>query len=359
MMLPIAIGILQALHTARGETGPVSHRTWPYATGLLLMIAYAAATGGIGTPVGSPPNLITIAALRKYIDIGFFQWMAVTVPLLIVMYAALALLLYALHREPRKARRDPAANERLAGYLQAERSKLGRWTAGQVNTAIAFAMAVTLWVLPGTIQAIQGSDHPWTKFFQVRLPESAVALMVACLLFIMPTNFRKLEFTMTWKQAVKIDWGTILLFGGGLSLGTLMETTKVADAFGNSVTGLLGVYSLWALVAVTILLSIFLSETTSNTAAAAMIVPIVIPMAIAANLNPIPVALAACLGASFGFMLPVSTPPNAVVYSTGLIPIPKMIRAGFLFDIIGFFIILAGLYILCPLMGWTQPLPPK
>jgi sodium-dependent dicarboxylate transporter 2/3/5 len=196
-----------------------------------------------------------------------------------------------------------------------------------------------------------GGEHASVKLLNARLPEAVVALIAALLLFVLPTNLRRGEFTLTWQDATKIDWGTILLFGGGLSLGALMFQTRVAAALGEGVIGLTGVDSLWGLTAVAVAMGIFLSETTSNTAAANMLVPAVIAMAQAAEVNPAPPALGACLGASFGFMLPVSTPPNAVVYGSGLVPIPKMVRAGVLFDLFGCLAIIIGLRVLCPLLG--------
>jgi sodium-dependent dicarboxylate transporter 2/3/5 len=173
------------------------------------------------------------------------------------------------------------------------------------------------------------------------------------LLFVLPIDRREGQFTLHWQEATRIDWGTILLFGGGLSLGGLMFSTGVAEALGRSVTNLTGAHSLWALTAVSIAMGIVVSEATSNTAAANMIIPVVIALAQGAHIPPVPPALGACLGASYGFMLPVSTPPNAIVYGSGLVPIPRMVRAGFLFDLCGFVIILAGLRVLCPLMGWV------
>src|SRR5690606_25994540 len=156
---------------------------------------------------------------------------------------------------------------------------------------------------------------------------------------------------LTRAGAVKIDWGTILLVGGGLALGTLMFETGVARAIGETFAGEIGASSLWSLTFVAIIVGIVMSETTSNTAAANMVIPVVIAIAQAAGVNPIPPALGACFGASFGFMLPVSTPPNAIVYGSGLVPIPKMMRAGILFDVLGLFVIWIGLRIMCPLLG--------
>ena len=355
MMLPIALGILGALHTVRVThglaSGQLEARRWPFATAMMLMVAYAASIGGIGTPVGSPPNLITIAQLRELagVNISFFSWMALMVPMVLVMSAALFVLLYVLHPD-RSAPAAGAVPPDISPFIRAERDRLGRWTAGQVNTLIVFCIAVALWVLPGVLSIPAFGARPAVDWFKDHLPEAAVAMLAAVLLFVLPTSARRLEFTLSWREGVQIDWGTILLFGGGLSLGALMSSTGVADALGRSVTGAIGPTPLWSLTAVAILLSMFLSETTSNTTAATMMAPLVIKIAQAAGVSPVPPALGACLGASFGFMLPVSTPPNAIAYGSGLVPITRMARAGFIFDVLGFFIIWGGLRVLCPVL---------
>jgi len=364
MMLPIALGILGTLHqirVERGETsGPMDARNWPYATAMMLLIAYGASLGGIGTPIGSPPNLIGIGLIREAtnIDIGFFQWMMLTVPLLLVMGPLLFFVLYILH--PQKKIKDAApvsdesktsAGQDLLGYIEEQRHHLGPWTQGQRNTLLAFFVAVALWVAPGILQLPFFEGNPISPWMEKHLPEAIVALIAAILLFILPIDRRKGEMTLTWPEAVKIDWGTILLFGGGLALGSLMFKTGVAEAMGKGLAGQLGVQSLWALTALAIAMGIIISESASNTASATMIIPVVIAIAQSANVSPLPPALGACLGASFGFMLPVSTPPNAIAYGSGLVPLPRMMRAGILFDIVGFVVILIGLRVLCPLLG--------
>ena len=358
MMLPIGLGILGALHQVRvangRAAGAMDPRAWPYATGMMLMIAYAASVGGLGTPVGTPPNLIGIVLIRQTlrVDITFFRWMALAVPMLVVMGAVLFVLLYALHPAPRDERQSQTGSLTLGQYLAAERQRLGPWTAGQRNTLIAFATAICLWVLPGVLALPLFSVSQRTlDVFNARAGEAVVALVAALLLFILPTDLRNGEFTLTWPDAVKIDWGTILLFGGGLSLGTLMFETGVARALGTAITARAGPSSLWTMTAISIAFAIVLSEATSNTTSATMIIPVVIALAQTAGVPPLPPALGACLGASYGFMLPVSTPPNAIVYGTGLVPIPRMIRAGILFDVVGFVIILVGLRVLCPVLG--------
>lgn len=352
LMLPVALGILHALQPPdRGDATNPRHAA--YASGMMLMIAYAASIGGIGTPVGSPPNLIALGLIRSLagVEISFFRWMALAVPMVLVMGLALFVMLRLLHPPELSSGHDA---ESLQDYLRQERRALGPWSIGQINTAIAFALAVILWLSPGVLSLALGGDHPWTAWLGVRVPEAVVALAVAILLFVLPLKLREGQFTMTWEEAAKIDWGTILLFGGGLSLGTLMFRTGVAEAMAQGVTALTGTGSLWTLTAVSIAVGILLSETTSNTASATMLVPVVIAIAQAGGVNPVPPALGACFGASYGFMLPVSTPPNAIVYGSGLVPIRQMIRAGLLFDLLGLLLILAALRLLCPLLGLSE-----
>jgi sodium-dependent dicarboxylate transporter 2/3/5 len=329
----------------------------------MLLIAYGASLGGIGTPIGSPPNLIGIGLIREAtkIDIGFFQWMMLTVPLLLVMGPTLFGLLYVLHPQKSGAPTAKTSDEpktstgkELLGYIEEQRRQLGPWTAGQRNTLLAFFVAVLLWIAPGILQLPFFAGNPISPWMEKHLPEAIVALIAAILLFLLPTNRRKGEMTLTWPEATKIDWGTILLFGGGLALGSLMFKTGVAEAMGKGLAGQLGVESLWALTALAIAMGIIISESASNTASATMIIPVVIAIAQSANVSPLPPALGACLGASFGFMLPVSTPPNAIVYGSGMVPLPRMMRAGILFDIVGFVVILIGLRVLCPLLGLVK-----
>jgi sodium-dependent dicarboxylate transporter 2/3/5 len=353
MMMPIGLGILAAVHRTRGDGSPMGSRPWPFATGMMLMVSYAACIGGIGTPVGSPPNLIGITFIQSAagVDINFFTWMAIAVPMLIAMAAVLFVLLHRLHPETPAAGRAGALSTDMRTHVARETSRLGPWTRGQVNTLVAFGFAVALWMMPGVLAVLGLDDSPISNWLEGRMPEAVVAVVAALLLFVLPVRLREGEFTMTWAEAVKIDWGTILLFGGGLTLGTLMFETGVARAMGEAFAAQLGTSSLWGFTFTAIAIGIVMSETTSNTAAANMVIPVVIAIAQASDINPIPPALGAVFGASFGFMLPVSTPPNAIVYGSGLIPLPKMMRAGIVFDVLGLVIIWIGLRIMCPLLG--------
>lgn len=349
MMFPIAVGILNAIReAAQGSGRDDDSGLKRYSTGLMLMTAYSASVGGIGTIIGTPPNLIGVGLIRQQIgiEIPFLEWMSFAVPLLVVMYIGLYVLLWGMHR-PVGLTLDGAE-----AYIRSELKRLGPWTPGQRNAAVAFLAAVILWITPGGIALLSGTQSPAYQWYDAHLPESVVALLAAILLFLLPVDWKRRAFTLRWKDAAQIDWGTILLFGGGLSLGDLMFKTGLADTMGRGLMNLLSLQSVWGVTALAIFLGIVISELTSNTASANMVIPVVIAIAGAVGVSPLPPALGACLGASYGFMLPISTPPNAIVYGSGLIPITKMIRAGIAFDLLGFLIIWLGLRILLPFLGY-------
>lgn len=349
MLFPIGLGILSSVSQIYEEQHKTTSnpKTFRYGTAMMLMAAYASSVGGIGTPVGTPPNLIGIGLISKLvgIKISFFQWMVFAVPMTAVMYVILYFLLVLLHRP------EIGRIEGVAELIRAKKTALGRLGPGERNVLIAFLITVLLWVFPGIIAVVWGGNSAIARWYETRIPEAGAAVFGASLLFFMPTNWSKRQFTISWAEAVKIDWGTIILFGGGLSLGALMFSTGLADALGQWIFHLTGAKSLWAITATSIGLGILISEVTSNTASANMVIPVMISLARAAGVNPLPPALGACIGASYGFMLPVSTPPNAIVYGSGMVPITKMLRAGIFFDVIGFFIILFGLFLLLPLAG--------
>jgi solute carrier family 13 (sodium-dependent dicarboxylate transporter), member 2/3/5 len=226
----------------------------------------------------------------------------------------------------------------------------GEWTAGAFNAALAFLVTVVLWVFPDIVAAI-APGSALAAFFAARVDEAIAAVIGATLLFLLPVDWSRRQFTMNWTEASKIDWGTILLLGGGFALGRMMFDTGLAAHLAGSIIELSGSNTLWTITAVATLLGIALTELTSNTAATSMLVPVVISVCAAAGLPPVAPAMGTCLGASLAFMLPISTPSNAIAYGTGLVPIGVMVRRGLLLDLIGFFVIQAGLWILVPAVG--------
>jgi sodium-dependent dicarboxylate transporter 2/3/5 len=355
MMLPIALGVLGAMReigekSENGSNGGGSNefRYGAFFTAMMLMVAYGSSVGGIATPVGSPPNMIGIGMIEELIGtkISFFEWMSFALPIVVVMFIYLFFVLGVI---------TPFGKLDLTGigeYVASARRELGQWSRAEKNTAFCFAVAVTLWVLPSLVGLALGKEHDLARLLSTRLNSGVVAILAASLLFLLPVSFKRREYTMQWERAVKIDWGTILLFGGGLSLGSLMFSTGLAANLGEFLTSVTGAESLWAITAISVAFAIILSEATSNTASANMVIPVVIATAQGMGVSPMLPAIGACLGASFGFMLPVSTPPNAIVYGSGLVTILQMVKKGIFFDIGGFIIIMVSLMLLRPIMGW-------
>jgi sodium-dependent dicarboxylate transporter 2/3/5 len=338
LMLPVGVGLLRAI----GQDDRAADSR--FATGLLLMLTWASSVA-VGLPIGSPPNLIALAMVRDFTGhrFTFFDWASVAMPLTVAMLALCWLIL----RRAYGVSRDELD---VAAYAAAERARLGPWTGAQRAVLGVFLLAGTLWMLPGGMAMLAGGEAGVTRLLEARLPESVVGLLAAILLFVLPAERRPWQPVLAWRDAARIDWGTILLFGGSLALGRLMFETRLAEVLGGAMLRL-AAGDLWTITALAIVLGIALSEISSNTAAASTLVPLVIAVAGSAGVSPIPPAMGAALGASFGFMLPVSTPPNAIVYGSRLVPLRAMIRSGIVLDVAGAVLIWLGLRILCPLLG--------
>lgn len=344
MMFPIGLSILGSLESL-GDRRAASPA---FATALLLSTSFAASVGGLGTPVGTPPNLIGLGFLRREtgFDLPFFSWMALGVPVVLVL---LGWIVFDLARSARAGERgETGSTLDLAPLLAAERARLGPWTAGQRNTMAAFAATVVLWILPGAAALLLGREAASAQRLAEVFPESVVALLGAGLLFLLPTDLSRHEFTLSWDEAVGIDWWIVFLYGGGIALGTLAFQTGLAEAIGVGLTSRLGLSSGFGLLVAATAIATILSETTSNTASANMVVPVVIALARSAGADPVIPALGATMGASLGFVMPVSTPCNAIVYASGRIPLRTMVRHGILLDLAGIVAIVAVLRLVAP-----------
>ncbi|HLV26028.1 MAG TPA: DASS family sodium-coupled anion symporter [Gemmatimonadales bacterium] len=340
MMFGIGLSILHVMLGNDGENGARTGVDPRYATGLMLMTAFAASIGGLATPVGTPPNVIGLGFIRELtgVEFSFFRWMMLAVPIVVVMFIGLFTYLNAL---------SPAGVKELPGgaaMLRNERSKLGKWTQGQRSTTIAFGVTIALWVIPGIIALVVGERSELYLTINRSVPESVAALVGAVLLFILPGD--EGERAITWNDAVKIDWGVVLLYGGGFALGVLSFQTGLAESLGRAMAAWLPLSGEFGLLVAAVIIAVLLSETTSNTASANMIVPVVISIATASGMDPVQPALGATIAASLGFMLPVSTPCNAIVYGSGLVPLSKMIKYGALLDIIGIVVVITAVWIL-------------
>jgi sodium-dependent dicarboxylate transporter 2/3/5 len=310
----------------------------------MLMTSFAASIGGLATPVGTPPNVIGIGFIRTQVgvEIPFFNWMLIGIPTVLVLYAFLYLYLNAV---------APAGVREMASggqLIRQERARLGVWTTGQRSVAVAFIATVVLWVIPGVVALVAGERSVVYQSLLRAIPEGVAALLGAMLLFILPGE--KGRTAITWSEAVQIDWGVVLLYGGGFALGVLSFQTGLAEAMGKGLTSVLPITGRFGMLVASVMVAVVLSETTSNTAAANMVVPVVISIARSAGLDPLEPALGATFAASLGFMLPVSTPCNAIVYGSGYIPLGRMIRHGFALDLAGIVVIVALVRLLSPLI---------
>lgn len=360
MMFAIGLSLLKFLEDHSRTTGVTLDPR--YATGMMLMTSFAASIGGLATPIGTPPNLIGIGFLKAElgVNISFFQWCLFGMPLVAILYVCLfAYLNWCC----------PSGVDKLAGCEEMLRQKsrdLGEWTTGQISTVIAFGLTILCWIVPGIIGLLEQSGASWYRDavagwpmtpMQIvkQVPESVAAVLGAVLLFFLPGNQQ--GKAMCWREAEKIDWGVILIYGGGYTLGVLSEKTGLGTAIGEQLTTMIpGASPLW-LVIICSVVAILISETTSNTAAVTIVVPVVIALAKGSELDPVIPALAATMAGSLGFMLPVSTPCNAIVYGSGYIPISRMIRYGFLLDIIGLVAIVAVVKLLVPFVGIAAAAP--
>jgi len=343
MMFAIGMSILAVFFRQDGGGVKIDRR---FATGLMLMTSFGASIGGLATPVGTPPNLIGIKAIQEQLGVklSFFQWSMIGMPVVVLMF--LFLFAYLNYFCPSGVREIRGGAE----LLQERRRSLGPWTTSQISTIVAFGITIVLWIVPGVVMIVEGKgkDGPITKSLEGPLNEGVVALFGAVLLFLFPGDRDKRA--INWKEAVQIDWGIVLLYGGGFALGHLASKTGLAKALADELLLHLPLTNSLMMLIFATAFAALVSEATSNTASANIIVPVVIPLAIGAGFDPLESALGATLGASLGFMLPVSTPCNAIVYGSGYIPLTRMIRYGILLDIVGVAVVVTLVRTLLPLI---------
>ena len=333
MMFPLGLAVLAEIGRGRKQDAAFSR----FAMAMMLGTSFAASIGGMGTPVGTPPNLLGKGFLQQAgVDISFTQWMVLGVPVVAVTMLFVTVWLL------KPAARGITLTEPARRAVRDELARLGPLGVGERNVILAFSLTALLWVVPGLLQIALGSNSPVAQRFNVLVPESVAALVGALLLFVLPLDWRARRFTITWEEAAGIDWGIILLFGGGLAMGRLADSTGLAPALGHWVSAQFPGIGTVGLTVVFTAVAIVMSEAASNTAAANIVVPTAIAVATAAGVSPLEPALGATLGASMGFMMPISTPPNAIVYSSGYIPIGTMMRQGAALDVAGFLIIVTG-----------------
>ena len=345
MMMPIGLAIITHVITEGKKEGldktiDFSPEKFAFGLNLMLGIAYAASIGGVATLIGTPPNTVLAGYLQKTYgyEITFASWMKVGVPLVLI-FLPLCWLWLTKIANPMKLKKVPGGRDLINSELKA----MGKMSSGERWTALVFGLTALGWIFRKNLGFM---------FYDPKMiTDAAIAMTGALLLFLIPVNFKKNIFVMDWHWASKMPWGVLILFGGGLSMASGFKVTELATWIGSQV-GLLDTAPILLLIIAVATLIIFLTELTSNTATSAMVMPILSAVAIGLGQNPLLLVVPAAIAASCAFMLPVATPPNAIVFGSGYVTIPQMVRSGFGLNIIGIVITVATTYlVVLPMFG--------
>lgn len=323
MMLPIALSVIDLL-----QRKVKSHQTagmQRFSIAMMLGIAYASSIGGMATIIGTPPNVVFAGYMQEAhgIEVSFAEWFIIGFPfaliLLIIAYLVLVKIMY-----PNQLGKFSGAQE----LIQEEIAELGPVSAGERRTLYVFIGAAFCWIF----QAQINSFFPFLK-----LSDTAVALLAAISLFILPSDWKQGRTILEWSHTEKLPWGILLLFGGGLSLADSLATTGIIDLIGNQFKDLPA--ASWVVILGLSTVSLFLTEVMSNVALVTIFLPVVGAIAVGMGIPPEEMCIPVTLAASGAFMLPMSTPPNAIVFASGHIRIAQMVRAGFVMNVISVLLI--------------------
>ncbi|MBK8858107.1 MAG: DASS family sodium-coupled anion symporter [Opitutaceae bacterium] len=329
MMLPIALSVVQL----RPNEGRDTAADRAFATALLLAVAYGATTGGMATLIGTPPNALLAAYVSKVygFNLGFGQWMLLGVPVMLVTLPVVYLVLTRI-----ALRLAPGEIPGMAALIREQKAGLGAFSRGESAVLAVFTGTALAWVF-----------QPWLARAVPFLTDTTIAMAGGLLLFLIPVNLRRGEFVMNWEATKGLPWDVLLLFGGGLSLAGNIERHGLSRYLGSLCAGLDGLpmLAILCLVCFGILL---LTELTSNTATAATFLPITGAIALSLGQNPLLFLIPTALAANCSYMLPVGTPPNAIVFSSGHVTLPQMARAGILLNLLLVPIIVGLVFLLGP-----------
>jgi sodium-dependent dicarboxylate transporter 2/3/5 len=333
IVMPIGLSVITACREAAVDAPPVERPFDPFAAAIVLGIGYAASIGGMGTPIGTPPNLIMTGYLRSHygMDVSMLEWMRVAVPVLaILLPATWAWLCFV-------ALRVPAGNAASTSrdVLRARLAELGPVTPAERRVGLIFTTVAACWVLRPQLVA-------WTGL--AGLDDAVIALVGAMALFVVPSGRGHGERLLDWHTAQHLPWDILLLFGGGLSLAAAISASG-ADAPLTALLSGSGAVPVLAIVLLLAVVIVFSGELTSNTAAATAIMPVLAALCAARGLELLPVFMVATLASSCGFMLPVATPPNAIAFGTGLVPMRRMMWAGLGVNLIGIAVIVGYVWL--------------
>ena len=363
MMLPVAIAVVQQIAfeaSVNGQRDENSRVNVEASLGLVLMLglAYSASIGGVGTLIGTPPNIVLAGFYSnlypEYGEIGFLAWMLVAIPIVCVFIPIVWIYLCRFVSTIPMEQID--FGESGADAIKRELKALGPMSRPERIVAVVFVLTALLWMFRSPISIGSLAIPGWSSLFgqPAFLHDSTVAMAMGLLLMLLPANFRKGAerngkreyFILDWHTVQKkVPWGVLLLFGGGFALAAGFAKTGLDNWIGTQLADLTALPIVVVILLVCLAMT-FLTELTSNTATTTMILPIIGAAAIAANYHPLMLMIPATLSASFAFMLPVATPPNAIVYSSGWVNIAKMSRVGFALNVAGAIVITTAVLVL-------------
>ena len=349
MMFPIGLAVIyHAANMLEREKSGIDTTPGKFNFGLALMlgIAYSASIGGIATLVGTPPNIVFAGIVKsmfpKAPEIGFLDWFKIGLPLVVVFLPVTWLYLTRIAVPPR-IKKIPGGKD----IIEHDLKELGAVKLGEKLTLVVFLFVALAWIFRRNIDLGIFVIPGWSNILGISayVHDSTVAVFGAILLFLLPVDFKKRIFVLNWEWALRIPWGIILLFGGGFALAAGFQATGLAQWIGERLSFLCGVPTIIMILCICLLLT-FLTEVTSNTATTTMMMPVLGALAAATCIHPFLLMIPAAMSASCAFMLPVATPPNAIIFGSGYLRIPDMVRVGFFLNIIGAIIITLLVYFL-------------
>ncbi len=319
MMLPIAMSVVSLLAKEKEDIDSKAFNR--FALGLMLGIAYAANVGGAITIIGTPPNVVSIGFIQDLLsrEITFSEWLIVGLPVGLVL-TTITFLLITKVIYPSGIKSFAASEKLFKDNIEA----LGKFSRQEILVCIVFVATALSWILRQPINNLIGSNL---------LNDTIIAMAGGMLMFIIPVNIKKGEFLVPWEQTKNLPWGILILFGGGLCLAKGMEASGIVQLIGEKIA-VQGNINIWVLTLILTTIMLFMTELMSNIALATIFIPVVIGIAQGFNYDPIVMVIPSTLAASYAFMMPISTPPNAIVYSSGHIRMKEMMRIGIFLNII-------------------------
>ncbi len=334
MMFPIALSVIHVMRENNKGDGNITN----FSLTLMLSIAYASNIGGIATIIGTPPNVAYVAYIEKKYNysVDFLSWMLICTPLAILLLASLYWVMVKW-LFPNRIKSDHATRQ----LIRDEIAELGPFSVNEKRVLGIFIATATLWITKDIINASQSL---------VKLNDSIIALIGAVALFICPAKGENADSILEWDDTKKMAWGILLLFGGGISLATALENAGLMQQLGVWLSQFAG--NQFILLLIVVLVTMFLSEVMSNVAQVIVFAPVVSSLADAIGMNPLMMGIAMTLAASCASMLPMGTPPNAIVFASGHIRLSDMTKAGFVMNIVAAILVTLFAWFLLPTLLW-------